>query len=229
MAISTTDAINGNDYLRGLTEKKKAADAVGQLQEQQDRFLTLLVTQIKNQDPLNPMDNAQMTTQLAQINMAQGVEKMNANMSKLIGYYEESQTLQAAAMIGKSVLVSGGKNLPLGDLGAMGGLELPADAESVKVTIKNSAGAVVNVIDLGQQNQGTVMYQWDGKDMNGQPSKPGNYSVTVDAVAGGQKITTDNLQVGTVRSLIRNPNGSGFSLDLGSAGEVGFDQVKRII
>ena len=80
---------------------KSAADDV------QDRFLKLLVTQMKNQDPLNPLDNAQVTTQLAQISTVNGIEKLNATIEAMASSFTSGQSLQAATMIGKDVLVPG--------------------------------------------------------------------------------------------------------------------------
>lgn len=70
-------------------------------EEQQDRFLTLLVTQLKNQDPLNPMDNAEMTSQMAQMSTVSGIEKLNTTLNSLVDNIGTSQSMQAASMIGK--------------------------------------------------------------------------------------------------------------------------------
>lgn len=75
--------------------------------DMENRFLTLLMSQIKNQDPLNPMDNAAVTTQLAQLNTVSGIEKLNATLSQLLSGYNETQGLQAAGIIGKNVMVAG--------------------------------------------------------------------------------------------------------------------------
>ena len=73
----------------------------------QDRFMKLLVTQMKNQDPLNPLDNAQVTSQLAQLSTVTGIDKVNATLQSLMGSMQPSQSLQAAGMIGHSVLAPG--------------------------------------------------------------------------------------------------------------------------
>ncbi len=89
----------------------------------QNRFLKLLTTQLKNQDPLNPMDNAQMTSQLAQMSTVSGIEKLNTTLGKMLDIYDSGQSMQAAGLIGKHVLVPG-NTLPLAGGQALGGAML---------------------------------------------------------------------------------------------------------
>ena len=104
-------AINGSS---SSTKSSAAADG-------QDRFLKLLTTQLRNQDPLNPMDNAQMTSQLAQISTVDGIAKLNATLEKLVGSQQGSDALQAAALVGRDVLVNG-NNLQVAGAGASAGV-----------------------------------------------------------------------------------------------------------
>lgn len=195
--------------------------------DMQDRFLTLLVTQIKNQDPLNPMDNAQVTSQLAQINTVNGVEKLNATLGKLLSAYDDSKAMQSAALIGKNVLVAGDDLIPTEAGGAVGGVALEADADKVTVKILDSAGKVVQTEDLGKKSAGNFGFVWDGKDADGKAAPAGNYHFTVEATKGDHKIGASTLQVGTVSAVVRGKNG--FQLDLGEAGIVGFNDVQQIL
>ena len=126
--------------LQDASTKKTAAE------DMETRFLTLLMTQLKNQDPLNPTDANQMTAQLSQISTVSGIEKLNASMDKLLASYSSTQNMQAAAMIGKTVLTAGNA-LELGAEGAIGGISLDAAAERVTVTIKDASGKVVQTQD----------------------------------------------------------------------------------
>src|SRR5262245_54146433 len=92
-----------------------------------DRFLTMLVAQLKNQDPLNPLDNAQVTTQMAQISTVEGVNRLNSTLEQLAGAFGAAQPLQATSMVGRQVLVQGGA-LALGAEGARGGYALAGAA-----------------------------------------------------------------------------------------------------
>ena len=104
-----------------------------------DRFLKLLVAQIQNQDPLNPLDNAQVTTQMAQINTVNGIEKLNRTVAALGTQFASLQVMQGASLVGRDVTVPGDR-LTVDDDGAgSGGFELAAPADRVKVEILNAA------------------------------------------------------------------------------------------
>ena len=111
-------------------------------QDAQDRFMTLLVTQMRNQDPLNPLDNAQVTSQLAQLSTVTGIDKLNDTMSVMSAGLQNSQGLQAASMIGHGVVVPG-SNVELKDGKSVFGFDLPQAADNLQVLLKDQNGAVV--------------------------------------------------------------------------------------
>ena len=152
--------------------------------DSEQRFLKLLVTQLNNQDPLNPLDNAQLTSQLAQMSTVSGIEKLNAAFQSLIAQSGSSQVLQSAALIGRTVLVPG-NDLSLQQGAAVPfAVDLPSAADSVKVTITNAAGATVRSYDAGALPQGVKTLSWDGMGDNGAPVTDGKYTVNVVAKAG---------------------------------------------
>ena len=221
------DAINTANGV-GSTTTTSTTDAA------QDRFLKLLVTQLLNQDPLNPMDNAQMTTQLAQISTVTGIEKLNTTLSSMIDSVAISQNVQSAAMIGKSVLVAGSQLVLSSSTtsgvttkSAVGGVTLAGPADSVTVTIKDSSGNVQSVQNLGAQSAGTFNFSWDGKTDAETTAADGTYTISVSALQGGNKVEATALQFGTVSALIRS--GSTFLLDLGSLGNVALTDVQQIL
>jgi len=232
-AVSSTSSNNIYDEIN-------AANGVGSsttsaTQETQDRFLKLLVTQLQNQDPLNPMDNAQMTTQLAQISTVTGIDKLNTTLSSMIDSVASSQNVQSADMIGKSVLVAGSKLVLASSTTtdgvkssmAVGGVTLASAADSVSLTIKDSNGNVVAVQDLGAQKAGTFNFSWDGKTDANTTAADGTYTISVSALQGGNKVEASTMQFGTVSALVRS--GSTFLLDLGSLGRVALADVQQII
>lgn len=222
--VSSTSGATGNDYLASLgTSGSKTASVTDQIQ---DRFLMLLTTQLRNQDPLNPLDNAQMTSQLAQINTISGIEKMNATLGKMLDFYNAGQGMQAAGLIGKYVLVPG-NNLSLANGQAAGGVLLKEAADQVTVSVLDSAGAVVQTQQLGAHDAGNLAFNWDGKKADGTQMPAGNYRFSVSAVRGDSKVESTALQVGMVNAVTRS--GSNFLLDLGQAGQVGFADVQQII
>ena len=217
-AAATFSAINGNSG-----SKTKTTDSV---EDQQNKFLTLLMTQIKNQDPLNPMDNAAVTTQLAQLNTVSGIEKLNATMTQLLDGYNETQAMQSTGMIGKNVMVAG-NNLPLASGQAVGGALLEAAADKVTLNVKDSTGKIVQTEELGARAAGNFYFGWDGKDASGATLADGKYTFTVDASMGGKTITASAMQVGTVSAVVRTK--TGFVLDLGALGDVAFKDVQQIL
>jgi flagellar basal-body rod modification protein FlgD len=192
----------------------------------QDRFMTLLVTQMKNQDPLSPMDNAQMTSQLAQLSTVSGIEKLNAALQSLQSSYQSSQTLQATAMIGHAVLVPG-SSVNLTESKALMGVELAGPADKVEVTIRDSSGKAVHSMTLEKQPAGTYPLAWDGKADDGTVMKDGKYSFEVKATAGDQKVAATALSFGEVGSV--STGAAGIKINVPGIGAVDFADIRQIL
>jgi flagellar basal-body rod modification protein FlgD len=202
------------------------ASGAAAVPDEESRFLKLLVTQLKNQDPLNPMDNAQMTSQIAQINTVSGIAKVNTTLGTLLDSFNSSQAVQSTGMIGKSVLVAGSQ-LSLANGQAVGGVKLDGPADQVTVNILNAGGKVLQTQDLGAREAGNLNFSWDGKNDAGESSADGAYRFSVTATQGGKEVTADPLQVGTVSALVRA--NSGFLLDLGALGKIDLKNVQQIL
>lgn len=227
-SVAATDSNNSavNIYAALNNAGNTSTASKSSTQEMEDRFLTLLTTQLKNQDPLNPLDNAEVTSQLAQINTVNGIEQLNTTLNKLLSSYDDSMSMQAASMIGKNVLVPGNALVATSSGGAAGGVLLGANADKVTVSILNSAGKVVQTEELGAKSAGSFGFVWDGKDADGNDVPAGSYTFKVEASKGGSKVDATAMQVGTVSALVRGTNG--FNLDLGAVGIVSLDQVQQI-
>lgn len=223
---NTASTSSAESIYASLNNAGKSTNSASSTQEMEDRFLTLLVTQIKNQDPLNPMENAEVTSQLAQINTVNGIEQLNATLGKLLSAYSDSMSMQAASMIGKNVLVPGNKLAATTSGGAAGGVLLDANADKVTVSILDGSGKVVQTEELGAKSAGSFGFVWDGLDASGNPVPEGSYTFKVEASKGGTAVGATALQVGTVSALVRGTNG--FGLDLGTAGIVGLEDVEQI-
>lgn len=223
--VNGATASNAADTFAAINGNGKAASA-SNAEEAETRFLTLLMTQIKNQDPLNPLDNAQVTTQLAQLNTVNGIEKLNTTLTQLLSGYNESQAMQAAGIIGKNVMVAGNV-LPLSSGQAVGGVVMDGAADNVVLTVKDANGKVVNTENLGAKEAGSFYFSWDGKDTAGNELKDGKYTFAVEASAGGNKVGASPMQIGTVSAVVRSNNG--FLLDLGAFGDVAFKDVQQIL
>ena len=221
-SATTTSAADTFAAINGTTKTTATSTAAAA----ESKFLNLLMTQMKNQDPLNPLDNAQVTSQLAQLNTVSGIEKLNATLSQLVSGYNDSQAMQAAGIIGKNVMVAGNA-LPLASGQAVGGALLDGAADAVTLTIKDAAGKTVQTESLGAKPTGSFYFAWDGKDASGATLKDGNYTFAVDATANGKKVTSSAMQIGTVSAVVRDK--SGFRLDLGTLGDVAFTDVQQIL
>jgi flagellar basal-body rod modification protein FlgD len=217
--VASSTSTNGTTGSGSTTSASTAA-------AQQDRFLKLLVAQLKNQDPLNPMDNAQMTSQMAQMSTVEGIEKLNTTLNSMVESVGNSQSMQAASLIGKSVMVPGNQ-LALSKGVAYGGINLAKAADNVKIHILDSTGKEIQVESLGAQKAGVLDFAWDGKLTDGTTAADGNYKFKVEATQGGKSVTVDALQIGTVSALVRTS--SGFQLDLGSLGTFDFANVQQVL
>ena len=191
----------------------------------QTRFLKLLTAQLQNQDPLNPMDNAQMTSQLAQISTVDGIERLNATLQTLLSGNADSQTMQAAALVGQGVLVPGSA-LQLTSSGALGGVDLAGVADTVTVTIKDSTGAVVRTLNLGKSAAGLNQFTWDGQTDAGTAAAAGKYTISVAANQGSNSVTATALSLGTVSSITRS--GQTMSVNVGSLGSFAMSDIRQI-
>lgn len=191
-----------------------------------DRFMKLLVAQMKNQDPLNPLDNAQVTSQLAQLSTVTGIDKMNATLENLIGSYQSSQSLQAASMIGRSVMVPGNV-VSLSNGKAVLGVELASPADNVQVTIKDVSGKVVHKVSLGAVDAGVSPLAWDGVADDGATLANGTYKFEVLATRAGQGVAVTALAVAGVASV--STNAKGVSLNLPGMGSVSMTEVRQIL
>jgi flagellar basal-body rod modification protein FlgD len=195
------------------------------MEEQQDRFLKLFVKQLQSQDPMNPMDNAQTTTQMAQINTVTGIEKLNQTMQSMMSAFNASQSIQAAGLIGKDVLAPGsavqfaGSKIDLQ-------LKLPKAVEKVAFLITDKNGAVVDQMTLGPQAAGLLPIEWDGKLANGGTAPNGEYRVYARSVVDGKEIATDVLTWQKAGSV--SIASDGVKVNLASGSQIAFAEISQI-
>jgi len=233
--VNTTPGTNNiSDVMSAMNGKKAEVDSV---QADTDKFMTLLVTQLKNQDPLNPLDNAQVTSQLAQLSTVTGVNKLNATLETLKSSYQSTEALQATNLIGHGVLVEGNK-LGLFEGKAILGAELDSDVDKLQVVITSAAtGKEVDTIELGPQKAGIVPLAWDGipdptkLDANGKPVQlpDGTYTYKVVAMRGGEVVKdARSLSFDSVASVTTNGK-DGVKLNLPVKGAVTLADIKQVL
>lgn len=225
MVNNTQDATSAAALFASLNASSGTAKNTSTAADTQDRFLKLLVTQMKNQDPLNPMDNAQVTSQMAQLSTVTGIDKLNATLQALSDSMTSSQSLQAASMIGHGVLVPG-QGIDLAKGSGYGGVELAQSVDKVEIAIKDKAGVLVRNMQLGAQPVGLVNWQWDGRNDSGVSVAEGSYTFTVSAAQAGVKVDATALQYGLVNSVTQNKQG--VALSVGQLEGIALSQVKQI-
>jgi flagellar basal-body rod modification protein FlgD len=204
--VNTNNQVS-QDFLNTVNTRNNTSTT----DETQDRFMTLLVTQMKNQDPLNPMDNAQVTSQMAQLNTVTGINKLNETMSSLIGSVQLGQSYQATSMIGRNVLVAG-KTLTHTETGGYFGVDVPNGADSLSVAIKNGAGATIRTLTFGKQDVGVNALNWDGKLEDGTTAPSGEYTYEITAKIGDSTTTSTALSLAQVQSVTTSTSGAKLNL-----------------
>ncbi len=195
-----------------------------------DDFMLLLVEQLKNQDPLEPMDSTDFTAQLAQFSSLEQQTKTNDNLALLQDYSATLNRLSALDMIGKNVEYDGsgsgsivmngdGQPIPLD-------FELADGAHDVVVDIYNDVGGRVETLELGAFDLGPQSYNWNGKDSDGNSFPPGNYSFNVTARDElGQLVDTTVNGKGEVQGVETDPANGNTVLVLTNGTRVGIDMV----
>ncbi|NNF40921.1 MAG: flagellar hook assembly protein FlgD [Woeseiaceae bacterium] len=204
--------------------EKEARDNLGQ-----EDFLTLMISQFRNQDPFEPMDNGDFLGQLAQFSTVNGISSLNSSFEGLSGSMQDNQALQAASLVGHSVLAVSDVAYVDESNPLKGGVELEASAGSVQIDITNPAGELVQRLDLGQQPPGLVRFTWDGLDAEGEPAADGLYQVTARAVRGIEVESAPTVIEAEIQSVTLGQFGGGMTLNLAGGQAMPLGQVYQII
>ena len=186
----------------------------------EDRFLKLLVAQLQNQDPLNPMDNAQVTSQMAQIQTVSGIDRLNTTVQGLNTQFAQLQALTGAALVGHDVLIDGNRLVADNGTGHAG-FELASQADRVRIEVLDGAGRVIDTDDLGAMASGRHSFDWTpgpGVDA-AQAAK-----FRVVATLGTTAVAATAYMRDRVDAVSVGP--SGLVLELAHAGPTTYDRVK---
>lgn len=220
-------AVNVNDTYSSSATSGTSATGTNSASDLQSSFLTLLVAQLKNQDPTNPLQNNELTTQLAQISTVSGIEKLNTTLGSISGQIDNSQSLAASSLIGHGVMIPGTKVLAGKETTTPFGVELQQPADKVTATITDSSGAVVRTIEIGALKAGVHSFTWDGSMTDGTSAPDGAYNVSIAASSGSTQLVAQPLQFALVQGVTRSSTGN--LLDLGTYGTTTLDEVRQII
>lgn len=219
MNDATTSGVNTLSGSNNLTGNSSA--------DLQSSFLTLLVAQLKNQDPTNPLQNNELTTQLAQISTVSGIEKLNTTLGSVSGQLTNNQSVQASALIGHGVMIPGSKILAGSEATTPFGVELQQGADKVTATITDNTGKVIRTLDIGGLTAGVHTFTWDGVATDGTKVPDGAYNVAINASNGGTQLVAQPLNFALVNGVTLS-NGKTL-LDLGTYGTSTLDDIRQII
>ena len=170
-----------------------------------DEFLQLLVAQMKNQDPTNPLKGTEFATQLAQFNSVEQLLNLNSSMSAMVNSQEmmasSLSNVMTASLVGKSVTAVGSHlHLEAGGTSRVH-YRLNGSAETVEITIKDVSGNVIRTENLSGVSSGDNVWEWDGKDNGGHTAAEGTYQVEVEAKNGDSIVNSLTLVEGEVESV----------------------------
>lgn len=192
----------------------------------QKNFLTLLIAQIKNQDPTDPIKNTELTSQLAQINTATGIQKLNNTVLGFSSQINKSQNLQVSSLIGHRVMIPK-TEINHNEDNTSFSMELIGHATSVKIQITDNKGNIVHVKKIENIKPGIYNFIWDGKDLNKNSVKYGKYKISVIAKNNNENVPVEILNEAVVHSIITSSGDP--IIDLGDAGNITLSKIRVIL
>ena len=192
----------------------------------QEDFLKLMVTQFRNQDPMKPMENGEFLGQLAQFSTVSGIEDMNKSVAQLADSIHASQTVQAANMIGRTVLLEAevGRLHEGGSLD--GAVDVPVSTGDARV--RDPSGRLIRELPLGARASGVAEFSWDGIMNDGTEAPPGSYLVQADIDSNGARERTPTLLYARVDSVALSTDGEGARVTTEYGEQVRLSQVRAI-
>jgi flagellar basal-body rod modification protein FlgD len=217
-------AVNSTDYSQlglGVPQTTPKKSDLGQKD-----FMTLMMTQLKNQDPFKPLDSGAFLGQLAQFGTVSGLAGLQTSFDSLKTSLLSNQSLQAAGLVGRSALVEA-STMAVGDGQAVAGaVDLPDSTSSLTVTVRDSTGQVVRTLPLGANAKGEAPFMWDGMTDTGGVAPAGTYTFGAEFRSGSTVEIGTTLLVASIDSVKLGTDG--FSVELRGIGEKPFSSVKQI-
>jgi flagellar basal-body rod modification protein FlgD len=225
---NNTSSVTDNLSISKKQDTKKNTNELGQA-----AFLELMITQMNNQNPLSPQDNSEFVAQLAQFSSVEGLERLNNSFNSFMS----NNALQASSLVGRSVTVeSDTSTLVKGGIIA-GSVDLTYPTNDMKVSVYDSAGALVQQIPVGEVPKGEAVFRWDGQnlELNGElldweagdnAAAAGKYRFEITATQNGKSEALDTSLSANVNSVTIGENGA-LILNLAGIGAVDAKDVKQ--
>lgn len=195
----------------------------------QAEFLALMTAQLQYQDPLKPMENGDFLGQMAQFGTVSGINDLNATFNNLSASFQSNQALQASTLVGRRVLVPSQTGTLNDGASLMGSVELAQPASKLVITIKNSAGQLVNRQELGLQQAGLIDFEWNGLDADGNNLPSGEYQIAAEVYRGTEVSSGSMFSVVDVESVTLGVGGQDLTLSVSGLGDIDMGQVRKIM
>jgi flagellar basal-body rod modification protein FlgD len=191
-------------------------------------FLTLMLAQLKNQNPTSPVDSNAFLSQLASLSEVQGITQLNTSFATLSNSLSSSQALQASSLLGHQALVASSSANLAANSSLSGAINVPQSTSQVVLNISDAGGALVKQINMGAQSTGLVNFNWDGKRSDGSQAPAGKYKLSAQ-IAGVSGSTAGSTSVsGIIESVSMGAGQTGLTLNIGGLGAVPFSSVQQI-
>ncbi len=194
----------------------------------QTAFLTLFTTQLKNQNPLDPMQNEAFVAQLAQFSQLEATTKMSTNLETLVGSLSGQQLSTASSLIGKSVAIGDGKAILAGSEAVAGSVKLGSDVDTITLKVYASDGKLVRTGEVGAQKAGDFPFTWDGKDDNGEQAADGVYRISATVSKFGKSSTAPVTTMAKVSSVTTDATTKDMQIELMDGSTVSMSTISRI-
>lgn len=232
--MSDINLVDGN--LSQLNIRNKQSEETKSNELGQTAFLELMITQLNNQDPLSPQDNAEFIAQLAQFSSVEGIQRLNETFESFAGNFTSNRALQASSLVGRSVTVPGDTTYLLENQLVSGVATLPATTADLNINIYDGAGSLVEQVPVGFQASGELNFRWDGQhfELNGEivPTSgdsvlpAGEYTFELTANVDGEPQQLETAVSANVNSVTVEPNGN-IILNLAGMDPVNLSDVKQ--
>ena len=195
----------------------------------QDAFMELMLTQLRYQDPLNPMESGDFLSQIAQFGTVNGVTELNNSFANLSSSLQSSQALQASTMVGSTVLVPGNQSELVDGGQVSGAVDLTSSTSNLVINISDASGQSIRQMNLGSNTAGMTKFSWDGLDNQGNPVPAGNYKIDAVAAVNGDAVAQPVFIHAKVDSVTLNKTGGEPLLNLNGIGSISMSEVKEIM
>ncbi len=223
--MSTIDSTSASDVLSQYQVTQESTSGSSDLGK--NEFMELMIAQLNNQNPLEPQDNGEFISQLAQFSSLEEMQGLTSTVEDVASQFRSSQALQASAMVGKTVLAPSDIGILGADGTISGTIEVPASTGGLRVSILSQSGELIRQIDMGSAEAGIQSFSWDGKDGNGNALPQGSYQVVAEAsyTDGTEQLAT--MVSANVDSVSLGSDGS-ITLNLAGMGSIALSDVQQI-